>query len=444
MRRALLLIFFFTLLLAGALANTVCIRGSANLVQTADAPTTDYCNATNCQIEYEMSFDAANTAAQRWPLTVRLSDGTYLSSRFPELADVAFQCNAGGDIILNTRIASGMQHMRFIWTYVGASSFDCNYVLSTINWQTDFSIFQVLLAYSGSSIATFDAVFSSYDANAYSLPAQAITCPTVDSTSGSSGSGGSTTASSTTTTTASSTTTSSSSSSGTVGACRYPGSVWLHARKHSAEWLTVADLEICTASYADIATGHGNAAALPPGILALAQQVVFATLNAAMYGVSAANVAELSAALDIVDQSINCASTDTFDSLVAPLADWNNQTATCVSDNKVVANSKLSECQKLRDKYLAWAIAMTVVAGVLMLIILLAIAYLIYRHIQRDRQMGNQYAQTPGGGDALIGQEQPSWWSLSATPDEPQLVPVTELRPKPHHINLGDMYLPDN
>jgi hypothetical protein len=327
-------------------------------------------------VRFELSFDPLAMDSGRWPLRIQLANDLYLADYFPELVDVAFQCNSGGDLTASTLTAPGSEHARLIWTYAGASSISCEYVMQTVDLQNDFSAFQLLLTYSDSSnVAGFDAMFSSTDASTYSIDALTVQCPESGTPSPSE---------------APSSTSDSTSGSivqiASVGGCRYPLSTWTSARRYAAQWLTVAGYDaICGISYEDLAYVRGDARSLPDGFLSLAQQVVAVALNAAMYSVELAQINDSTVleALDVVSRSINCADTRAYDGVVGQLGAWNNNTESCVggsvNTNQHVGAS--STCSKQRDAYLIAMIVLAVVLGIVLLLAFVAALYFLYRRL---------------------------------------------------------------
>lgn len=397
-----------------ALATELCLNGTAALVRSQTAPEVEFCNSViGCDIRFELSFDTATMDTGRWPLRVQLADGLYLDTHFPELTDVAFQCDSGGDIIASTVVTDNSQRARLIWTYAGASSVSCEYVMQTVDLTTAFTSFEALLSYANDSgSASFDAMFSSTDP-AYSIAALSIACPSDTSTTTTDTTGSVTTD----TTTSTSDTTGTTDETSEVGTCRYPLTVWKSGRRYSAEWMTVAGYEpVCGISYKDLAYVRGDARSLPAGFLALAQQVVAVALNAAMYSVEPAQINDttIAEALDVVGRSINCADTRTYDSLVSQLASWNNRTVTCaggeVDTNQRVGSS--STCSDKRDAYLAWAISVTAVAGCLLLFIGVVVLFLVFRRIS---QRYPQLLGNVGNEIVRIGEEMTNPYSEEST-----------------------------
>lgn len=369
-------------MVAGAFAATVCLEGTIDMTHLSAAPETPFCNATQCTLQFSLSFDTAAADSQSWPLSVALQDGTTLAERWPDLDTVTLQCNSAGDIIASTRLAGAGEHLRLIWTYEGSSSLVCNYALSTVDLAADFASAQALFFYRGNDSVTADALWATADGDLYSLAAETVDCPVEPETTGTTG----------TTGTSGTTATTGYEAPPVEGDCRYPRVAWQTSRSEGAEWLTIADATICTIPVADIVLGTGDSDTLPPSFAALAAEIGVEMLNDAMYelAIGDINVTAVQHAYEIVTQSLNCASSQDYSGLIAALAARSNSTATCgsscsVETLKAIKHSVMKAAISKTQSYLAGLIACAIVAAIFLAIIVLMVIYIFWDQIRNHQ-----------------------------------------------------------
>lgn len=340
-----------------ATTTTTCLRGEIPLVLGVDAPAREWCSRADCTLQWRLDFDATRVSLQRWPFDAWVN-GTRLSSLYPTLVDAAIQCSSAGEMIVTTGSGPNGERVRLVWTYSGASSFSCEFMLSTVDWRTDFRQFQALLSYSG-HIAAFDATASSQSVteslDELRTPCQSVTSgghtppPPVDASSSSS----------------SSSTTSDGDGGETcvVGACRRSVAGWV-ARPRDIAWRTVAELKFCSFSLADVMFERRATMDLPLHRRSAIQRLGAAYINAGMYGCPLDEQFD-----DILADLVNplhCTLNTPHVAAEHALDEYNDHDDDCKTVDEETTHSvgvNVVSTKKAKG-YLAWAITMTVLFAV--------------------------------------------------------------------------------
>jgi hypothetical protein len=357
---AVALLLLFVALAAAATTTTTCLHGTIPLTLGVDAPSRAWCSRADCTLEWRLEFDAARVSTTRWPFEAWVN-GTRLSSLFPTIVDAAVQCSSAGELIVTSASGPSGERVRLVWTYTGSTSFSCEYLLSTVDWRTDFRAFQALLSYSG-HIATFDATASSQSV-AQSLDQLRAPCQ------------------GTTTTTMAPPSSSSSSSATTdghlpsdgetcvVGDCRRSVAGWL-ARPRDIAWRTIADVRFCSFSLEDIMVERRETLALPLHRRSVIRRLGAAYINAGMYGCALDE--QFDELAEELANPTHCTLNTAYTTAERALDEYNNRDTDCSAVDEESTHSASvvhpsSVSTKKANAYLGWAIAMTALSGVLLL-----------------------------------------------------------------------------
>lgn len=380
--KAMLLLLLISFSCLAAAGSTSCVKGRVTLTTTADRP---WCREggddNDCVLDFDFQFDSEAPSGSRWPLNAWVGSNsknrTALSSLFPELIDVAFQCSTTGDVLATTRSGTNGERLRFMWRYTGVSSFSCAYTFSSVDLIEDFTQFTALLAYSG-RVSTFDASYTSIS-DVYSIGklSSAANCPLVPvatagggsastTTSGGAGGGGG-----------------GGSSACTISDCRHPLSAWKSKPlKSSATWKAIQHKALCGISYRDlIFESGGEIRRMGANWLDDARELIICELNAAQSAcplpVGLSYVAELASYLQ---NPLNCGQNTLHADWLSSLRSWNDQTLVCdmlkasgggsAGEDGAGDGSSVHAAARVKRRDMIIIIVVSVTAGTLCLILM--------------------------------------------------------------------------
>ena len=382
-------LFLILSLVLVANAARLCLHDTATLTLVDTSQENSFCSHQDgCLVEWSIEVDtdqldpASETAQRpRWPISILVGpQKTPLTTIYPEVDDVDVMCSPTGDIMMSTQTTANNERMRFIWSYDTTGAYSCMELFSHLDPASGFRNFQALFAFDGSIM--FNAAFSSRD-SFHSMYHQQVECPTSAPVQPHGGEP-----------------MRPSPSAAPVSqmdhvcaneiVCTYDSTYW-SKQEDTPVYLAMSAERVCGVTNDDIFKRKGDYVKLKPNIAAQARTLFIQKLTVASYGCHYPEGQESFEAFESLDRylsdPVNCNSDVYHEDWMDTMADY-EQGRLEIPNCKSMSGGQISKasnhtpgscssCESKRDIYLYWAIAATVVAGLLLVGFLITLVFLL-------------------------------------------------------------------
>lgn len=375
-------------LLAVSSASRLCLHDTATLTLVDTSQENSFCtHEDGCLVEWSIEVDTdqldpvSETAQRpRWPISILVGpQKTPITTIYPELDDVDVMCSPTGDIIMTTQTTANNERLRFIWSYDTTGAYSCMELFSHLDPASGFRNFQALFAFDGSIM--FNAAFSSRD-SFHSLYHQQVECPTSSPVQPHGGEP-----------------MRPSPSAAPVSQmdhacannipCTYDSTYW-SKQEDSPTYLALASERVCGVTNEDIFEKKGDYIKLKPNIASQARRLFVQKLTVASYGCHYPQGQESFEAFESLNRylsdPVNCNSDVYHQDWMDTLSSYEQGRLEIPNCKDMVGGkigkasnhtSPCASCEDKRDIYLYWAIAATVLAGILLCAFAIVLVFLL-------------------------------------------------------------------
>lgn len=407
-------------------ASRLCLHDTVTLTLVDTSQENSFCtHADGCLFEWSVEVDTdqldpiAETAQRpRWPITILVgSQKTPITTIHPELNDVDVMCSPTGDVIMTTQTTANNERLRFIWSYDTTGAYTCMELFSHLDPASGFRNFQALFAFDGSIM--FNAAYSSRD-SFHSLYHQQVECPTSSPVQPHGGEPMLPSPSSAPVAQMDHT-------CANIIVCTYDSTFW-SKQEDSPTYLALASERVCGVTNEDIFEKKGDYIKLKSNIASQARRLFVQKLTVASYGCHYPQGKESFEAYESMNRylsdPINCNSDVYHQDWMDTLSNY-EQGRLEIPNCKDMQGGKIgkesnhtspcSSCENKRDIYLYWAIAATVLAGVLLCAFAIVLVFLLAYVCADPRYGGGRRAfarisasirdESDDDSEQMVGQE---------------------------------------